>query len=268
MSTSSSLSQNWAPLYLPIVSRLQLDVTNGSDLGLGSDSTVGDGFDLAPLQWPIPLGEKTVKREERQQFKGLEKSLTNLSLLSATCQLRPARFGRRRDGLQLMSPLCTVKFSVLVNRSPTEIFSITEFAYFPYLFSADPCGKYLVMDSWSRLGLKWSDFSWEIWSHHHKDAQHRYKHLRKQCNDMKVTNRENIFVCSAYFNIEDPDLMIGISTLLRHTQEITYIELELLVSLVEHSFLWDLKGQSGSCQMRPARFGNSKHLARKDTITG
>nr|XP_023877191.1 uncharacterized protein LOC111989631 isoform X2 [Quercus suber] len=27
--------------------RLQLDVTNGSDLGLGFDSTVGDGFDLA-----------------------------------------------------------------------------------------------------------------------------------------------------------------------------------------------------------------------------
>ncbi|KAF3954975.1 hypothetical protein CMV_019756 [Castanea mollissima] len=35
-------------LSLPIDSRLQLDVTNGSDLGLGSDSTVGDGFDLAP----------------------------------------------------------------------------------------------------------------------------------------------------------------------------------------------------------------------------
>ena len=35
-------------LCLPIDSRLQLDVTNGSDLGLGSDSTVGDGFDLAP----------------------------------------------------------------------------------------------------------------------------------------------------------------------------------------------------------------------------
>ncbi|KAK7833049.1 hypothetical protein CFP56_026031 [Quercus suber] len=48
MSTSSSLSRNWAPLSLPIDSRLQLDVTNGSDLGLGSDSTVGDGFDLAP----------------------------------------------------------------------------------------------------------------------------------------------------------------------------------------------------------------------------
>ena len=47
MSTSSSLSRNWAPLSLPIDSRLQLDVTNGSDLGLGSDSTVGDGFDLA-----------------------------------------------------------------------------------------------------------------------------------------------------------------------------------------------------------------------------
>ena len=47
MSTSSSLSRNWAPLYLPIDSKLQLDVTNGSDLGLGSDSTVGDWFDLA-----------------------------------------------------------------------------------------------------------------------------------------------------------------------------------------------------------------------------
>ena len=35
-------------LSLPIDSRLQLDVTNGSDLGLRSDSTVGDGFDLAP----------------------------------------------------------------------------------------------------------------------------------------------------------------------------------------------------------------------------
>ena len=35
-------------LSLPIDSRLQLDVTNGSDLGLGYDSTVGDGFDLVP----------------------------------------------------------------------------------------------------------------------------------------------------------------------------------------------------------------------------
>ena len=25
----------------------------------------------------------------------------------------------------------------------------------------------------------------------------------------EITNRENIFVCSAYFNSEDPDLMIG-----------------------------------------------------------
>ena len=48
MSTSSSLSRNWAPLYLPIDSRLQLDMANGSDLGLGSDSTIGDGFDLTP----------------------------------------------------------------------------------------------------------------------------------------------------------------------------------------------------------------------------
>ena len=48
MSTSSSLSRNWAPLSLPIDSRLQLDATNGSDLGLGFYSTIGDGFDLAP----------------------------------------------------------------------------------------------------------------------------------------------------------------------------------------------------------------------------
>ena len=47
MSTSSSLSWNWAPLSLPIYSRLQLDVTNGSDLGLGSNSTIGDEFELA-----------------------------------------------------------------------------------------------------------------------------------------------------------------------------------------------------------------------------
>ena len=47
MSTSSNLSQNWAPLSLPIDSRHQLDMTKGFDLSLGFDSTVGDGFDLA-----------------------------------------------------------------------------------------------------------------------------------------------------------------------------------------------------------------------------
>ena len=37
-----------AHFSLPTDSGLQLDVKNGSDMGLGSDSTVGDGFDLAP----------------------------------------------------------------------------------------------------------------------------------------------------------------------------------------------------------------------------
>ena len=41
-------------LSLLIDSRLQLDVINGSDLGLGSDSTVGDEFDLAPSSMAYP----------------------------------------------------------------------------------------------------------------------------------------------------------------------------------------------------------------------
>ena len=52
---NSTVTQCQAPLVshetrqlsLQIDSRIQLDVTNGSNLGLGSDSTVGDGFDLA-----------------------------------------------------------------------------------------------------------------------------------------------------------------------------------------------------------------------------
>ncbi|KAK7843297.1 hypothetical protein CFP56_012752 [Quercus suber] len=42
-------------------------------------------------------------------------------------------------GLQLMSPLCTVKFSVLVNRSLTGIFSITGDSHFSMDLSSS-CG--------------------------------------------------------------------------------------------------------------------------------
>ena len=42
------VSHETGHLSLPIDSRIQLDVINGFDLGLGSDSIVGDGFDLAP----------------------------------------------------------------------------------------------------------------------------------------------------------------------------------------------------------------------------
>ena len=53
---NSTVTQGQAPLVshetghlsLPIDSRLQLDMTKRSNLGLGSDSTIGDGFDLAP----------------------------------------------------------------------------------------------------------------------------------------------------------------------------------------------------------------------------
>ena len=51
--------------------------------------------------------------------------------------------------------------------------------------------------------------------------------------------------------------------MLGHTQEITCTELELLVYLVEHIFLWDLKEHSGSCQMRPAGFGRNMNLTRR-----
>ena len=54
MSTSSGLSRIWALLSLPIDSRLELDVTNGSDLCLGSDSIVGDEFDLASSSMAYP----------------------------------------------------------------------------------------------------------------------------------------------------------------------------------------------------------------------
>ena len=48
------LSHETGHLSLPTDSELQLDVTNGSDLGLGSDSIVGDEFDLASSSMAYP----------------------------------------------------------------------------------------------------------------------------------------------------------------------------------------------------------------------
>ncbi|KAK7843270.1 hypothetical protein CFP56_012746 [Quercus suber] len=76
MSTSSSLSRNWAPLSLPIDSRLQLDVANGSNLGLGFDSTVGDGFDLAPSS----MAYSSVNWNDRSSCLDLKLEINNNAL--------------------------------------------------------------------------------------------------------------------------------------------------------------------------------------------
>ena len=52
-------------LSLPTDSGLPIDVTNGPDLGLGFDSTVGDGFNLSSssiniIAWLIALRGKNI----------------------------------------------------------------------------------------------------------------------------------------------------------------------------------------------------------------
>jgi len=49
------MSHDIGYLSLPSDSGLPVDVTNGSDLGLGFDSIVGVGLIWLPLQWPIHL---------------------------------------------------------------------------------------------------------------------------------------------------------------------------------------------------------------------
>ena len=49
------VSHETGHLSLPTDSGLQLDVTNGSYLGLGSDSIVGDKFDLASSLMAYPF---------------------------------------------------------------------------------------------------------------------------------------------------------------------------------------------------------------------
>ena len=60
------------------------------------------------------------------------------------------------------------------------------------------------------------------------------------------------------FYIDDGQHLLG------HTQEITCIELDLLVYLIKHIFLWDFEGTKWCLATEATKFGRSKHLTRSN----